>query len=169
MPIFSGTVIAHASHWIYHTFATTPNTTYDISGYYAGGIAPTGTNTLAGTGWWEVGICDGGYDLAKNNNYANALSYVGNIAKPGDPNLPAQGLSFDWIHVTNQFTAPGTSATLFLKYGTFDNDASQKDRQFAAYFDNFSVTVVPEPTTFFQLSALVGMGGLFFPRLRRRA
>jgi len=142
----------HGSYWIYQVFPTTPGQEYEVTGYYSGGIG--GAQDFSGYGgWWEVGLIDGPYSNAAVNNPAPGVV----IAKTELTAIPPTGNGFGWTPVTYQFTATGTSAVLYLKYGV----SSGEYNYFGANFDGFSVVAVPEPA-----AMLLMFAGL--PLLRRR-
>ena len=90
------------------SFKTTPGTVYSVSGGYFGGAVidpPTGgTNGLA---WWETLVVDG-----TTQDMNSAGTTIAKIERPQGGDYIAFRETF-----TGQFTAGGTTATIFLKWG----------------------------------------------------
>lgn len=151
----------HGMYWIYQSFTTVPGATYSVTGYYSGGIGAV--NPFTQTATWEIGVYSGAYKRAYTKDPApgtvlSSTSYTGT-------GVSGEQFSFGWTPVNSLFTASETSAVIYLKYTA---DLGDIYNYWGANYDGFSVTAIPEPV-FFQMGALVGMGGLGLLRLRRKA
>jgi hypothetical protein len=142
----------------YQTFSTGASAqnplTLNISGFVAGGVG--GINPTAHPGsaaWWEVRLIEGAW----TNFDAGTLIWKKEIA-------PAFNGGFGWELAAGSVDITSPTATLVLKFGAWDDWSWE---YFGAYFDTFSVQVVPEPASLIALaSGLLGMAGL---SLRKRS
>jgi hypothetical protein len=137
-------ISGHANFHVgaYQTVATVPGVTYTVSGWFAGGVESTSSDT----NWWEI--------LAAHGTTSNPDA-AGTVIAKKERAAGGEGMSFQ-ESFSNTFVAEQTTTTLFLKWGA---SSSADWRIRAAAFD--SLSIVPEP-------AALGLLVLGLPLLRRR-
>lgn len=141
----------------YQTFNTGASAanplTLNISGYVAGGVSNlTHPGAVA---WWEVRLIEGNWQ--GNSSFdAGTLVWKKEIKTGDTPPL------FGWDLAAGSVDVTSPTATLLLKYGVWDD---WRWDTYGAFFDTFSVEVVPEPASMLVLTT--GISGLLAVSRRR--
>jgi hypothetical protein len=145
----SGAGNAHGG--IYQTLSVTAGETYEVNGYWSGGVRANldGNN---GT-WWEVVVYDGTPTDAEIDAGFGADDTL--IAKRESNNLASGAVfQFQWEPFSGTFTAPSDTVTLAFKTGSFYT------LEAAGYHDAVTVTAAsaaPVPALPVPLLALLAL------------
>lgn len=153
-----GNDASNAHGGIYQTLNVQVGRTYNISGFWSGGVSgnASGNNT-----WWEVVIYDGSVtdaiiDQAPNNppRENDVL-----IAKKEQSNLGQnEGYQFQWESFSDSFVAKSNTVTLAFKTGSFYTYEA------AGYLDQIEVNIKPDERVMSVPTlphwAIIGLSGL---------
>ncbi len=154
-----------ASFGVYQQVSVTPGQTYKLDGMWKG---------MNGSGnWFEIILIDGAFNVDQADDPAVVFN---NVVTGYDSNAafgyPAPA-SFGWQSFASTYnqevspyisngtrTATGNTMTVVLKIGSYGNPIKP-----SAYFDDITLTAVPEPAGLIALAS--GLGMLGFVRRRK--
>ena len=147
--IYKSVKASHAG--VYQQVATTAGQRYSISTWIACtnyGFTPNPTTNLAYEGWLDVE--NGALTVPTYTLFTNA----------SNANWSAGGVSDgSWVQASLDFIATGTTITVFLDGYKVDG-ATNSTKNVRVFFDDASVTAIPEPGSIIALlSGLVGLVG----------